>query len=117
VPALREPADLGDGDGESRFRQEVDFPEHSFSVRALWQAIGDEARRRLSSPGDVALLAGSRLLGRDDNLLIVGVPGRSAAERAELRLAQPLGEVIRTVLGRSFSLRFVSVGEWSRRPD
>jgi hypothetical protein len=94
---------------------EVDFPELGLSGRALWQAISDEARRHVTAPGDVALMTGSRLLGRDENTLIIGVPGRSAAERAELRLGQPLGEVIRSVLGQSFTVRFVSQGEWVGR--
>jgi hypothetical protein len=114
--ALRDRSVAGDSDGGEHVRSEVDFPELGLSGRALWQAISDEARRRVTAPGDVALLTGSRLLGRDENTLIIGVPGRSAAERAELRLGQPLGEVIRGVLGRSFTLHFVSQGEWGPRP-
>jgi hypothetical protein len=94
---------------------EVDFPELGLPGRAVWQAIGDEARRRVTVPGDVALLAGSRLVGRANDRLIVAVPGRAAAQRAELRLARVLAEVTRAVLGRSVSIQFVSLGEWSDR--
>jgi hypothetical protein len=95
----------------------VDFPELGLSGRAVWQAIGDEARRRVVLPGDVTLLAGSRLVERAEDCLIVGVPGRAAAQRAQLRLASALSDATRAILGRSVEVHFVSFGEWAGRPS
>jgi hypothetical protein len=89
----------------------VVFPDLDLLSRPLWQAVCDEARRRLPSPVDHTLLHGSQLLAREQSLLIVGIRGRSAVQRAELRLAEPLSRVARAVVGRAVELRFVSLDE------
>ena len=89
----------------------VVFPDLDLYSRPFWRAVCEDAGPRLGSPGDRRLLEGSRLLGRDGGALVVGVPSRSAARRAELRLAAVLAHVARSILGRDVELRFVNAGE------
>jgi hypothetical protein len=88
------------------------FPELGLQSQPFWQTVCEEARRRPGTAIDAALLAGSLLLAREGNTLTIGVPGRSVAERASLRLKQTLEEVARSLTGRPVDLRFVAHGEW-----
>ena len=97
--------------GEGSAPSFVVFPDLDLLSRPLWQAVCAEARRLVTSPGDRALLAGSQLLGREQNQLVIGMNGRSAAQRAELRLGPPLSQVARTLLRRPVELRFVSLDD------
>jgi hypothetical protein len=87
----------------------VVFPDLGVLSRPLWQTVCEDARRRLASPGDRRLLAGSQLLDREGNVLVVGVAGQAASERANRRLPPLLAPVLRAVLGRSVELRFVEL--------
>jgi hypothetical protein len=83
------------------------FPGLGLRSRPFWQAVCDEARRRLLSPADGRLLDGSQLVGREGQTLLVGMPGRAAAERAERRLAAPLQQAARAILGQAVEVTFV----------
>jgi hypothetical protein len=99
-------------DATSVGRSFVVYPELGLLSRPLWRAIGDEVRARLLAPGDRKLLDASRLVGRVDEVLYVGLPGRAAATRAESRLAPPLARAARAILERPVELRFVSFADW-----
>jgi hypothetical protein len=90
----------------------VVFPDLGLHSQPFWQTVCDETRRRLGASPDVALLVGSRLLARDEHVLTIGVPGRSVAERAELRLKKTLQDVTRSIVGRSVEVCFLGYGEW-----
>lgn len=90
------------------------FPDLGLRSRPLWRAIADDARSRLASAADRQLLDGSQLLGREELVLVVGVPGQAAARRAEIRLTAPLEGIARAILGRPVTLRFVSLRKTAR---